>query len=326
MAYNPHDALVKRGFSEVENAAGELRVVLPASLVAAMDFATLKLEPGSFVDEELAQSHTDLLYSVELEGREAFVYLLFEHQSTVDALMVFRLLCYACRIWERWLADHPGATRLPAVIPVVLYHGVARWSAARRMHEMVSLPPELLDAVGRHVPEVEMVLDDLGELSFEQIRQRAMTAVARLVLVSLRLSGRGEPPEEAARVFAALSRELDEVGSGQEALLTILRYLGDVMGRERQDFIDAVVAADGGDVIREANVTYNEMLLEEGREEGRAEGRLEERRSLVMKQLVLKFGPATAEVERRVAKASADELERWAERVLTAARIEEVWE
>jgi hypothetical protein len=186
--------------------------------------------------------------------------MLFEHQSTVDPLMVFRLLCYACRIWERWLADNPGATSLPAVIPIVLYHGPTRWSAARRLHDMVGLPADLLDAVGRHVPELELVLDDLSELTVEQIERRTMTAYARLVLWCLRTARHGSPSDEAVKVFARLARELHEVESRQEALLTILRYLGDVMGEEREGFIDAVLAADGGDAIREANVTYNGLL------------------------------------------------------------------
>ena len=103
MASNPHDALFKRVFSDVTHAAGEFRAVLPSELVAEIDFATLSLCPGSFVDEVLRERHTDLLYSVRLRERDAFLYLLFEHQSTVDALMPYRMLGYVLRIWESWL-------------------------------------------------------------------------------------------------------------------------------------------------------------------------------------------------------------------------------
>ena len=57
--------------------------------------------PGSFVDEDLSAVHSDLLYRVQLAGRPAFVYVLLEHQSTVDTLMPLRLLGYLVRVLER---------------------------------------------------------------------------------------------------------------------------------------------------------------------------------------------------------------------------------
>jgi predicted transposase/invertase (TIGR01784 family) len=105
--HNPHDALVRRVFSRTENAVGELRAVLPEALSARIDWASLRLVDGRFVDPELADRSTDLLFTADIAGYEAFVYLLLEHQSTVDGLMPLRLLRYLLRIWDRWLADHP---------------------------------------------------------------------------------------------------------------------------------------------------------------------------------------------------------------------------
>jgi len=55
-----HDALFKKTFSVPEHAAAALRAVLPPSLVARLDFSTLSLCSGSFVDETLAGSESDL--------------------------------------------------------------------------------------------------------------------------------------------------------------------------------------------------------------------------------------------------------------------------
>ncbi|MET0386509.1 MAG: DUF4351 domain-containing protein, partial [Polyangiales bacterium] len=54
--------------------------------------------------------------------------------------------------------------------------------------------------------------------------------------------------------------------------------------------------------------------------QGRAEGRAE----TLVKQLSLKFGPLSAAVDARVRGASADELDSWTERVLSAASLDEV--
>jgi len=57
---NPHDALFKRTFSVVENAVAELRTVLPASVVAEIDFTTLEIVSGAFgcLDRNLPLPYT----------------------------------------------------------------------------------------------------------------------------------------------------------------------------------------------------------------------------------------------------------------------------
>ena len=115
-----HDSLFKQTFGTPRHAAAELRALLPTAIAAAIDWATLRVEKGSFVDEALSARHSDLLYSVHIRGRAALLYLLFEHQSTSDPLMAYRLLRYIVRIWDRWLTHDPSSTSLPAVVPMVL--------------------------------------------------------------------------------------------------------------------------------------------------------------------------------------------------------------
>ncbi|MCW5800940.1 MAG: DUF4351 domain-containing protein [Deltaproteobacteria bacterium] len=64
---------------------------------------------------------------------------------------------------------------------------------------------------------------------------------------------------------------------------------------------------------------YNSF--DEMREDGRAEGRMEGRREMLRRQLCLKFGELSAEVEQRLASASPEDLERFSERILFADSI-----
>ena len=41
-----------------------------------------------------------------IEGHEAYIYLLLEHQSTPDRLMPFRMLKYICNIIDQHLKTH----------------------------------------------------------------------------------------------------------------------------------------------------------------------------------------------------------------------------
>jgi hypothetical protein len=93
MPASPHDALFKSTFEQPDIARSQLELVLPAAVRAHLDLATLEVQPGSFVDPELQDLHTDLLYAVRTHhGEQAFVYVVFEHQSSFDATMPFRML------------------------------------------------------------------------------------------------------------------------------------------------------------------------------------------------------------------------------------------
>jgi len=58
---SPHDKLFKTAFEDVKDAAAELQSVLPGALVARLELGTLAPVPGTFVDEALRGSHSDLL-------------------------------------------------------------------------------------------------------------------------------------------------------------------------------------------------------------------------------------------------------------------------
>src|SRR5687767_12953661 len=144
MSATPHDSLFKATFSRLEHAEQLLRGLLPKALVDRIDFATLRLCPGSFVDEELVDRHTDLLFSVEIAGRPARIYVLCEHSSYVDPLLGFRLLAYMVRIWEALLKDHPNAKRLPAIVPLVIHHSEGGFTGQTIFEGLLDLDAEAL--------------------------------------------------------------------------------------------------------------------------------------------------------------------------------------
>jgi hypothetical protein len=219
----------------------------------------------------------------------------------------------------------------------VLHHGKAGWTGPRGLHELIDLEPDLLEAVGVHVPQFQLVIDDLGALSDEALYRRAMSAYGRLVLWSLRSASDGRRLRpESLHLWARALRELGHAPNGREALETVFRYLVQVLGEGGREVID-VLAESADEAVKEAYVTLYDEILEEGRKRGREEGlhlgreeglhlgREEGRRALVLKQLTLKFGPPSEATRRRVDLATAAELEAWAERILGATELEEVW-
>ena len=134
--HRPHDKFFKDGFSDPATAAALLRHELPPEIAATIDWDRLRLVPGSFLDEKLDHSESDLLFTAPLlpaPGQEAdpdaevCLHLLFEHQSTRDPFMGLRLLRYMVRIWELWLREHGRTKRLPLIIPVVVAQNRTVW-------------------------------------------------------------------------------------------------------------------------------------------------------------------------------------------------------
>ena len=57
-----HDALVRRVLGDPDTARAWLKARLPEGVAQHLDFATLQRMPGSFVDEALRRSETDVLF------------------------------------------------------------------------------------------------------------------------------------------------------------------------------------------------------------------------------------------------------------------------
>ena len=117
----PHDATFRQFLTQPEIARDFMELHLPAELRALCDLSSLKLESGSFVEDDLRQYFSDVLYSLKTTAGDGYVHVLIEHQSSPDRHMAFRLLRYAVAAMQRHL--EAGHKKLPLVIPVLFYTG-----------------------------------------------------------------------------------------------------------------------------------------------------------------------------------------------------------
>ncbi|MHA6310747.1 Rpn family recombination-promoting nuclease/putative transposase [Pantoea sp. S-LA4] len=117
----PHDATFRQFLTQPDIARDFMELHLPAKLRALCDLSTLKLESGSFVEDDLRQYFSDVLYSLKTTAGDGYIHVLVEHQSTPDRHMAFRLMRYAVAAMQRHL--EAGHKALPLVIPVLFYTG-----------------------------------------------------------------------------------------------------------------------------------------------------------------------------------------------------------
>ena len=119
----PHDAVFKKFLSHSETARDFLEIYIPGPLRELCDLNTLKLEPGSFIEEDLRASYSDILWSLKTRTGKGYIYALIEHQSSPDAHMAFRMMRYAIAAMQNHL--DAGHKTLPLVVPILFYHGIA---------------------------------------------------------------------------------------------------------------------------------------------------------------------------------------------------------
>jgi predicted transposase/invertase (TIGR01784 family) len=117
----PHDSVFKQFLSEKETAQDFFDIWLPDEINALCDLDSLKVESGSFIDSEMKNYQSDILYSVSTTKGSGYIYVLIEHQSTPDKLIAWRLMRYSMAAMQKHL--DAGYKELPLVFPILFYGG-----------------------------------------------------------------------------------------------------------------------------------------------------------------------------------------------------------
>lgn len=321
---NPHDRFFKRAFGQREVAGEFLQRFLPSAVVERLDWTTVEPEKDAFWDEALHEHAADLLYRITLHGGQSgYIHLLFEHKSYVERQINLDLLRYRVRIWEQWGKDLtsslPNATaqrRLPVIIPVVFYHGATPWNVPQQFADTVVDEPALHD----YIPHVRYHLVDLSHYRDEQLKGSVIMQTALLVFKYI---FRDELPERIQGIFGLL-RTLEQHSEGIDYIRALLVYLtqATVSDRLTETQLRAAVTHHLIDQGEQLMMT----IAQEWEQRGIATGELKGEKQLLRRLLIRKFGRLPDEVEQRLHEADTEQLEQWADNVLFAQTLAEVFE
>ena len=137
-----------------------LKNYLPQELLDLINLDKLQISKKSFVNKRLKKYFSDVVYRVELNNQNAYIYCLFEHKSYPDKDVSFQLLQYMVRIWEHH-QDHYDEEKLPLVIPLLIYHGEKRYNIGKRFNSMINTQPN----TEKFIPDFEYLLFDFSKYS-----------------------------------------------------------------------------------------------------------------------------------------------------------------
>ena len=121
-----HDLLARKFLSDLTIAKEFLAIHLPEEIKDKCIFDTLTIEAGSYIDDDLKETVSDIVYKVNLkdDAGSAYIYTLIEHQSTPVKFMPIRIIRYQLEIIQTHLDKYGEAELLPLVIPLVFYNGI----------------------------------------------------------------------------------------------------------------------------------------------------------------------------------------------------------
>ena len=303
---SPHNAAFMWAFKKIPVAQGFFQTWLPESIRKHIDFDSLEITDGSYVDEKLRDRHSDIVYKTKIKGRDAFLYILFEHQSTPDPMMVFRLLCYMVNIWKEYLDQNPDAKCLPVIFPAVLYHGKKKWKSPRTMGGMIQGGEEFSE----HLPDFTYELYDLGKYPDEMLTLGENMALGTVLYLFKHIFDK-----DFGDIFANAVELLKRIRMKDESVFLeflewVLRYTYHARNEDEgtvRGYIDR-----GMDRINDENAGRIAMTVAEQIEKrGEIRGETRGISSLLFSQLQERFGTVTPALEAKLRNADRDMLNRF---------------
>jgi predicted transposase/invertase (TIGR01784 family) len=312
---NPHDAFFKQLFARPGVAREFLENYLPAHLIATLDLDSIELVEGSFIDEELQEHLSDMIFRIRLKGGgQAFIYILFEHKSEADRWAPWQALRYIMRMWEREKAA--GVEKFTPVLPIVFYHGRVRWKFGAEFGELIEFAG--FDQLREYAPGYRVYLVDMSQYADAQI---VGSRLLRFGLMLLKYIFRRRELNARVDEIFEIYRPLFS-GSPWDFLFVAVKYLMSVspppLPRERlREAVAKVFTEQEGAIMQTLAEEWKQEMREEAmvefRQKWEPQVRLEERQeeavTLALRMLHSRLGSIDASTEKRLRELSVAQLE-----------------
>jgi predicted transposase/invertase (TIGR01784 family) len=320
-----HDQFFKRLLDHAGTAGVLLRERLPKEVAERLAPDAPELVSGSFVDNELREYHTDRLYRVRtVDGEAAFIYALVEHKSSPDPGIGLQLLIYQTRVWQWWVEhqgqrwEEGGRRRLPAIFPLVIYHGKAEWRIPLDFASGIDLAD---DALRPYLLDFRYSLAELGRIDDARLSREKRLRIGLLILK--RGSGEGDLREillELGR--AALSLGFDD-------LVALVHYIllesNEVEAAMLRGVLREIVPDQEARIMSIAAEEWKAEGIQIGQAMGKAEGKAEGKADMLLRLLRRRFDMLPEAMVAKVRNASEDQLNEWADNILDAHSLDMVF-
>ncbi len=330
------DKLAKWTFNIPEFLRG-LVFMLKGDIVQFLDFDQVEVVSSDIITNILQESVSDLVFTVPYrdtsQGDELTIYILLEHQSTVDRMMGYRMLSYMCQIWYTQLKQlanagvKPSHRRLRPILPIVFYTGARRWEAPLTLNAVMDIPEQMTP----FVPSFETLFLGVKQVDTDEIIQTDHP-FAWLMTV---LQKEEEDENVMQRTLETALMQLDTLKTENPTLhQNAMMYLSLIVlcrreKNEQPQLLRMINTHTENEEVERIIMTGIEALIQEGKAEGKAEGlqqgRIYEKRTDVLKLVRHRFADISDSILNEISEVDdLGYLDSLFDQILTAKSFEDI--
>jgi len=286
-----------------------------------IDFSSLEKRNGSYVSDDLRDRSDDIIWRVKVKDSWLYLYLLIEFQSRNDPWMAVRLMVYIGLLYQDLIKS--GAInedeRLPPVFPIVVYNGETRWTAEQALSRLIG---PCAGGMESYRPKLRYALLDEGRVP------DALLAELNSTLSEMIRLENSPTPQALRAIIARLKERLkDKCHDSLRRALAV--WLNRVVIRKLvpgENIPELTDLQEIDNMLAERVEQWTRKWESAGRQKGRQEGCQEGESKLLLRLIQKRFSDIPAWAKARIDAASEAQLEQWAENILDASTLEEVFQ
>jgi hypothetical protein len=330
-----------------ENVRGLMEIVA-SDLVEQLDFSQLRHVNRTFIPDNLREQESDIVYAVPFRGQdsgEVWIYILIEHQSTVDVTMGFRVLFYMVQIWDSQRREWEDKKvpksqwKFRPIIPIVFHTGEQKWETPISMETVMDLPDELR----RFVPSFDTLFLGVKAEEPARLTQTGHIFGQLLTVIQKENASKDEITDALVKAIEHINALPEEQSNQwQRAIFYLYLLIFHRRPREEHDELKNLVYQHIQTSQREMEgeemaQTMAEYLVEQaekrgeergekrGEERGEKRGTLRAKREWALKVLQMRFGSVPESVVKQIrSMRSVSRLEAIFEKAATATTLDEI--
>jgi predicted transposase/invertase (TIGR01784 family) len=262
---NIHDKFVRETFADLKRAEAFFEKMLPIEITTQIDLKTIKEVGKSYMDSQLSEYFSDLVFEVSLKGNSKLktdVVLLFEHKSAPDKNVLIQVGYY---MFAHYFKCVKQRKKLKVIIPVIYYQGETKW----KVPQLWDLFKEYPDAIKNYIPNLQHVFIALHSIADEMLlsfKNKLLTSA--LVAQKWRFN----PVKLSEDIIKILSifKDKDYDWNFLEMTFVYMLNVSEIETEEVKNIINAIPPK-----IKVNVMTTYAMLRNEAKIEGKIEGKTE---------------------------------------------------
>ena len=309
-----HDSSYKFLFANPEFVRDLVMGFIPDDWLQSLDYSTLEKIPSSYVSDDFKQREDDVVWRVKVGEDWVYLYLLIEFQSSVDKYMALRMMVYIGLLYQDLVkrGEVLANGQLPPILPIVLYNGSQKWTAATNIADLI---PDVPGLVNQYKPSLQYCLIDENNYTDTEL-----ASLNNLVAAVFRLE-HANSPSAVSDLVKLLIDWLDDRPDLRKMFAHRLRATlmrkpeyGIVMPQVDELQEIRVMLADKLEVWAKAYIAEGEI---KGKQEGEA--------LALQKLLAKRFGVIPVEITAQIANASLEQIEQWFDTAIDASFLTDVF-